>query len=83
MEQDKFDGERLSRCLLDEAGQMPLKFIMNGSKFRWDAFKMAYEMQPRKSFDAVKQTAQEIIDWVNDEPKIMFTDKKQADENKS
>ena len=78
MEDQKLDGTKADRLLLDEMGQMPLKFIMNGSKFRWDAFKMAYEMQPRKSFDAVKQTAQEIIDWVNDEPKIMFTDKKQS-----
>lgn len=78
MEDQKLDGTKADRLLLDEMGQMPLKFIMNGSEFRWDAFKMAYEMQPRKSFDAVKQTAQEIIDWVNDEPKIMFTDKKQS-----
>jgi len=78
MEDQKLDGTKADRLLLDEMGQMPLKFVMNGSRFRWDAFKMAYEMQPRRSFDAVKRTAQEIIDWVNDEPKIMLTDKKQS-----
>ena len=62
------DGEKANRLLTDEIGQMPILFKMNGSKFRWDAFKMAYEMQPRRSFDTVKKTAQEIIDWVNDEP---------------
>ena len=35
MEQvNKMDGEKLNRALLDEAGQMPLVFKMNGSKFR-------------------------------------------------
>jgi hypothetical protein len=62
------EGDKANRFLMDEVGQMPLVIKMNGSKFRWDAFKMAYEMQPRRSFDAVKKTAQEIIDWVNNEP---------------
>lgn len=62
------EGDKASRFSMDEIGQMPLIFKMNGSKFRWEAFKMSYEMQPRRSFDAVKKTAQEIIDWVNDEP---------------
>lgn len=61
-------ADKASMFLMDEIGQMPLVIKMNGSKFRWEAFKMAYEMQPRRSFDAVKKTAQEIIDWVNDEP---------------
>lgn len=64
------EGDKTSRFLMDEIGQMPLVFKMNGCKFRWDAFKMAYEMQPRRSFDTVKKTAQEIIDWVNDEPQL-------------
>lgn len=72
MEQNKFDGSKVDTKFMDEVGQMPLVFKMNGSKFRWDAFKMAYEMQPRRSFDAVKKTAQEIIDWVNDEPTLII-----------
>lgn len=64
------EADKKSRFLMDEIGQMPLVIKMNGSKFRWEAFKMAYEMQPRRSFDAVKKTAQEIIDWVNNEPQF-------------
>lgn len=76
MEQDNFDGKKVdTKFLMDEIGQMPLVFKMNGSKFRWDVFKMSYEMQPRRSFDAVKKLAQEIIDWVNDEPSIIINNK--------
>lgn len=63
----EFDSEK--RVLLDEAGMMPLMFRMNGSKFRWDVLKMAYEMSHPKSLERITRTAQEIIDWVNDEQK--------------
>lgn len=65
------------RFIQDEAGQWDsgLKFYMNGSKFRWDVFKMAYEMSHPKSLEQVFHVSQEIIDWVNNEQKIKFTSK--------
>lgn len=64
-----------NRLIQDEFGQWDrgLKFNMNGSKFRWDVFKMAYEMSQPKSLERIMQNAQEIIDWVNNEQKLKFT----------
>jgi hypothetical protein len=67
---DSKEFDSIKKILIDEAGQMPLTFKMNGCKFRWDTFKMAYEMSYPKSFEKIKQTAEEIIDWVNNEQKI-------------
>lgn len=70
--ENKFDGEKFnSTMLLDEMGQMPIRLRMNGCKFRWDAFKMAYEMSHPKSLERITATAEQIINWVNDEPKFI------------
>jgi hypothetical protein len=69
---DVFDGEKLKRFISDEYGQMTLVFKMNGCKFRWDAFKMAYEMSHPKSIQEVTKRAQEIIDWVNENHKPLL-----------
>ena len=69
---DKYDGKNIKAILNDEIGQMPLTFKMNGCKFRWDIFKMAYEMSSSKSFDRVRLTAEEIINWVNNEPTFIL-----------
>ncbi len=62
------DGKKVDmRFLMDEIGQMPLVMKMNGSKTRWDAFKMAYEKTWQKSLEEVFKNAQEILDWVNQE----------------
>ena len=59
--------EKQSFQLADEA---PLIFNMNGSRFRWDVFKMAYEMSHPKSMGRIIQVAETIIEWVNNEQKI-------------
>lgn len=67
MKDAQFDGEKFnSDMLMDEMGQMPIRLVMNGCKFRWDVFKMAYEMSHPKSLERIQKTAQEIINWVND-----------------
>lgn len=64
---EKFEGEKLNQSFADEIGLMPLPFKMNGSKFRWEVFKMAYEMSNIKSLERVLQTSEEIVKWVNNE----------------
>ncbi len=63
--QPAFDGKKFDKFLLDEAGPMKIRLVMSGSKFRWDVFKMAYEMSHQKSLDRIKDTAEQIIKWVN------------------
>lgn len=71
-EKDVFDGGKLNKFLIDEIGQMPIVFKMNGCKFRLEAFKMAYEMSHPKSIQEVTKRAQEIIDWINENHKPLL-----------
>lgn len=48
-----------NKLISDEIGMMPIVFNMGGSKFRWDVFKMAYEMSHPKSLDKIISTANE------------------------
>ncbi len=65
-DKDVFDSEKIKRVISDEAGQVQLVFKMNGCKFRWDAFKMSYEVSHPKSLERVINNANEIINWVNE-----------------
>ena len=64
----KFDSGK--RMLMDEIGQMPLIFKMNGSAFRWKVFQMAYEMSHPKSLQQIVKTSNEIIDFVNNDHQL-------------
>lgn len=68
-----YDAEKINSLLRDEAGQMPITFNMNGAKFRWEVLKMAYEMSHPKSIERIKQTAEDMIEWVNQPPKTFKT----------